>query len=151
MNPAICFAASGSAAAHQSHPLAPIPFAGARESDGTPIPDEIRASRLSPVRGILREDLIAAAAALDLPTQALVRALPGRSFAEIAMARGVDPLVVGDALFARALLAITRGVEAEVISAEQSIEMAQRAREKIDWQVRWHVPRTSGSKLANVG
>src|SRR5579859_446360 len=95
------------------------------------------------IRGILSEDLNAAAAALDLPAQALKRELPGRSLAEVALARGLDPAVVADALFARALLAIARGVEAEVISAEQSLELAHRVRETIDWRV--HRPVSSAT------
>ena len=151
MNTATCFATSGSGAANRSHQPSPIQFADAPAQDGTSTAGEMAASHLWHVRGILREDLIAAAAALDLPTQALVRELPGRSLAEIATARGLDPMVVADALFARALLAITRGVDAELISAEQSIDMAQRARERIGWRVNWHVPYASQSALADVG
>jgi hypothetical protein len=140
MNPGTCFAGVESGGASRVGQVTPTVYAGVRAADPETASREREPSKRTYVRGILREDLIVAAAALGMSDDALGCQLPGTSLAEIAFERHVDPARIADALFARALLAVTRSLQRRAISIESSVDLSDRVLQKICRLLYWRFP-----------
>jgi hypothetical protein len=89
----------------------------------------------SPHRHVVSEDARLVAQVLGLSTRELASELDGRTPAQLAIAHGVSPRVVVDALLARCLGRISCAVESGRISAEYGLEafprLARRAAARV--------------------
>lgn len=91
-------------------------------------------------RHIVRQGLEAAATAIGITPEQLRQELPGKTLADVARARNVDPATVAAALKNEANSRIDQAVQAGRLTADQAAQLKQRSGEAIDKLMNRQVP-----------
>ena len=91
-------------------------------------------------RNLVHQGLSAAATAMGITPEQLRQELPGKTLADVARARNVDPATVATALTNEANARIDQAVQAGRLTADQAAQVKQRASQTIDQLMNRQVP-----------